>query len=108
MRSQNRSRKRRAATMTLAALVAGKVDELLLTDGTDDGISARVCLDCDAVWIDLEKTVCENCGSHRQIQSSLRSEFINRALAQGGQVQVVEPIPSLEGVGGIAAALRYR
>jgi len=41
------------------------------------------------------------------VESSLHGEFVNRALAQGGQVQVVGPLPTLEGAGGVAAVLRY-
>jgi hypothetical protein len=36
-----------------------------------------------------------------------RPGFVNRALAQGGRVQVVGPLPTLEGAGGVAAILRY-
>ena len=94
--------------LTLAALQEGKVDELVVAGRPGADTPAKVCSFCDALIVETSVTTCPECGEENMVSSSLHGEFVNRALAQGGQVQVVGPLPTLEGAGGVAAVLRYR
>jgi hypothetical protein len=93
--------------LTLAALQEGKVDELVVAGLPGSDTPAKVCAVCDALSLDTLVTVCPECGEESMVDSSLHGEFVNRALAQGGQVQVVGSLPKLEAAGGVAAVLRY-
>jgi peptide subunit release factor 1 (eRF1) len=93
--------------LTLAALQEGKVDELVVAGQPGADTPAKVCTICDALSVETSSGICPECGEESMVDSSLHGEFVNRALAQGGQVQVVGPLPSLEGAGGVAAVLRY-
>jgi hypothetical protein len=93
---------------TLAALRAGKVDELVVAERPGEDSRAKVCTRCDAMSTEVSLGTCPLCGEESLVDSSLHGEFVNRALAQGGQVQVVGPLAPLEGAGGVAAILRYR
>jgi hypothetical protein len=93
--------------LTLAALQAGKVDELVVAGRPGADVQARLCTACDTLSVEASLDICPECGEESMVDVSLHGEFVNRALAQGGQVQVVGSIPSLEGAGGVAAVLRY-
>jgi peptide subunit release factor 1 (eRF1) len=93
--------------LTLAALQEGKVDELVVAGRPGADKQAKVCTVCNTLSVETSVKVCPECGEDSMVDSSLHGEFVNRALAQGGQVQVVGPLPTLEGAGGVAAVLRY-
>lgn len=93
---------------TVAALCEGKVEELVLADYPRPSATARVCVACNELLLNGSFAACPRCGAAWLVESSLREEMVTRALAQGGEVEVVEPMPSLEQAGGVAAALRFK
>ncbi|HEV8641958.1 MAG TPA: Vms1/Ankzf1 family peptidyl-tRNA hydrolase [Methylomirabilota bacterium] len=88
---------------TLDAVGRGAVHHLYLSKGFDQ--QGRACVACGALQ-NGEGSGCRACGAPTR-ETQLGEAIVDRVIAAGGAVEVVEAHPGLARVGGIAARLRY-
>jgi peptide subunit release factor 1 (eRF1) len=88
---------------TLDAVGRGAVHHLYLSKGFDR--QGRACVACGALQ-NGEGSGCRACGAPTR-ETQLGEAIVDRVIAAGGAVEVVEAHPGLARVGGIAARLRY-
>jgi peptide chain release factor subunit 1 len=89
---------------TLAALQEGRVYQLLVD--RDFHQPGSQCTNCQAVIIE-ELEACPYCGGELVATADAVNLAIQRALDAGLKVSILDHASQLEGIGGIAAVLRY-
>jgi peptide chain release factor subunit 1 len=87
----------------LESLVEKRVEVLLIQEGFDDrGVACRTC-----EWAGVSADTCPIDGGPLDQDVDLTERAIELTLSGGGEVRTVRYHPDLEGVGSIAALLRY-
>jgi peptide subunit release factor 1 (eRF1) len=88
---------------TLQAVNEGRVQVLVVNEGFK--LSGYACEDCDMLATDPK--ICEPCHTLATPIDDMIDLAVIRVLRQGGHVEVVHPLASLEKAGNVAAQLRY-
>ncbi len=104
------------------ALAAGKVSELIVSEGIERPVFKTVCTGCGGVHEEIAsgreakpREKCPNCGSGLEVVEEIDylDYMLEKAQRTGGEVRVVstdtaEGKQFFEGFGGIGAMLRYK
>lgn len=88
---------------TLEAVGRGAVHRLYLLKGFNQRGGA--CVECGALQLS-ESATCLRCGSEAR-RAEFGETLVDRVIATGGKVEVIEVNDGLARVGGVAALLRY-
>ncbi len=88
---------------TLEAVSRGAVRRLYMLKGFNQ--PGRACPECGSLKSGASRT-CRLCGTTTKA-AELGEVIVDRVIGTGGSVNMIEPHPGLESVGGVAALLRY-
>jgi peptide chain release factor subunit 1 len=89
---------------TLVAINDGRVQMLVLVENLKK--RGYRCQECNRLTTLLSET-CEGCSGKLEKIPDILELAVSTVMRQGGEVEVIQPLPELEQAGGIGALLRY-